>query len=101
MRKQTPEGQLTSSIRQLLKTFGIFHWKAWGGPMSAPGVPDIVGCWKGRMIGIEVKAPRGHLSPDQVRFIEAINRSGGLAFVARSLDDVIENLELGDRFLVR
>lgn len=53
------------------------------------------------MIAIELKAPKGIVSPAQQQFIDSINEAGGLAFVARSLDDVIEGLELQDRFLLR
>ena len=99
MKKKTPEGMLKASIRQLLDTVGIFHYNAWGGPMSPKGVPDLICCQNGRMIGIEVKTKMGRVSPEQIEFIKRINDAGGLAFVARSLDDVIEKLELSDRFL--
>jgi hypothetical protein len=68
---------------------------------SVPGVPDIIGIHKGRMIAIELKAPKGVVSEAQQEFIDRINEAGGLAFVARSLDDVIEGLGLQDRFLLR
>jgi hypothetical protein len=97
----TPEALLTKSIRQLLNSVGIFAWKEWGGPMSTPGVPDIIGCFKGRLIGIEIKSEKGVVSEYQKEFIDNINRAGGLAFVARSLEDVIEGLGLQDRFLLR
>lgn len=97
----TPEALLTKSIRQLLNSVGIFAWKEWGGPMSTPGVPDIIGCFKGRLIGIEIKSEKGVVSEYQKEFIDNINRAGGLAFVARSIEDVIEGLGLQDRFLIR
>lgn len=100
-KKPTPEAILTRAIRQLLSSVGIFHYKAWGGPMSAPGVPDLIGCYKGRMIGIEIKSQRGVVSDKQQDFLDKINRAGGVAFVARTIDDVIEGLGLQDRFLVR
>lgn len=101
MRRAIPEKAVTASIRQLLKTFGIFHWKVAQGLGCVPGVPDIIGVYKGRFLGIEVKAAGGVLSDHQKNFIDRINAEGGIAFVAKSLDDVIENLGLGDRFLVR
>jgi penicillin-binding protein-related factor A (putative recombinase) len=101
VKSRTPEGILTVSIRQLLKSIGIFHWKQFGGPMSTPGIPDIIGCYKGRMIAIEVKAPKGKVSPYQEQFIRQINEAGGLAFVARDIDTVIDQLGLQDRFLLR
>ena len=68
--------------------------------MSTPGVPDLICCFKGRLIGIEIKSEKGIVSEYQKEFIDNINRAGGLAFVARSLEDVIEGLGLQDRFLL-
>jgi hypothetical protein len=53
------------------------------------------------MIAIEVKAPKGKVSPYQEQFIRQINEAGGLAFVARDIDTVIDQLGLQDRFLLR
>lgn len=95
----TPEHLLTKAIRSLLNAAGIFHWKVYQTLGSTPGVPDIIGCHKGRFIAIEVKAGKNAVSPAQRAFLEAINRAGGLGFVARSIDDVIDELGLQDRFL--
>jgi hypothetical protein len=93
------EKDITMQIRNLLKTFQIFHWKNHGGPMGAKGVPDILGCFQGKFLGIEVKTENGRLSPEQDRFIKNLNDAGGIAFVARSVDDVIEKLGLKARLL--
>ena len=69
--------------------------------MGYPGVADIIGCYKGRMIAIELKSPTGKATPEQVRFIQNVNDAGGIAFVAKTLDEVIEGLGLQDRFLLR
>jgi hypothetical protein len=53
------------------------------------------------MIAIELKAPKGIVSPAQAEFIRRINEAGGLAFVAKDLQTVIDKLELNDRFLLR
>ena len=96
------EKDITRQIRNVLKTFGIFHYKNHGGLGSAPGLPDITGCLKdGRGFWIELKAPRGVTSPAQQDFIKRINQAGGIAFVGRSIDDVIEGLNLQDRFLFK
>ena len=101
MKVKISEKEITHQIRSLLKTYRIFHWKVWQGLGSTPGVPDIVGIYNGRFLAIEVKTERGKLSPHQEKFIAAINANGGLAFVARSVDDVIENLELKTRVIAR
>jgi Holliday junction resolvase len=54
------------------------------------GVPDIIACLNGRFVGIEVKRPGGIVSPLQQYNIDEIHRSGGVAFVAYSVEDVRE-----------
>jgi len=89
------EQQITQQIRQVLKICRVWHWKSWQGPMSFPrGISDILGCYQGKLLAIEVKKPGGRVSPDQTRFIERVNAEGGIAFVAWSVDDVVERLEL-------
>lgn len=56
------------------------------------GVSDILGIWHGKMLCIEVKSSTGKLSKEQTDFIEVINNLGGIAFVARSVDDVKQAL---------
>ena len=57
------------------------------------GCPDVLGQLRdGRLLGVEVKAPRGKLRPEQAVFLERINGAGGLAFVARDCRDVIREL---------
>jgi penicillin-binding protein-related factor A (putative recombinase) len=94
------EKHITKSIRDFLKVMGIFHWKEHGGLGSAPGVPDLVGCYQGRLLAIEIKTPTGKLSPQQEYFLTKINEAGGVAFVARSVEDVIDNLGLQGRVLL-
>ena len=52
------------------------------------GTPDIVMCWKGRLVGIELKAGRGRVSPSQIETHDAITLAGGVVTTCRSLDDV-------------
>ena len=48
----------------------------------------------GRLVGIECKRRGGKASPDQLACIDAINRAGGVAFVARGIEDVERALRL-------
>lgn len=87
------ETDITKQIRDVLNLKNIWHWKQWQGPMSEPkGVSDILGCYRGRMLAIEVKAPGYHPSKDQMIFIDNVIAAGGIAFIAYSVEDVIENL---------
>ena len=47
----------------------------------------------GRTLSIEVKSRRGTVQPHQQAFLDSISQAGGVAFVARSVDDVIERLK--------
>lgn len=57
------------------------------------GVSDILGVYKGRPLAIEVKSKVGVVSDYQKSFIERFIQAGGVAFVARSLDDVKTHLD--------
>ena len=93
--RSTTEADVTRQIRDVLKACRIFHWKNWSGPMTYPkGISDILGVYDGRMLAIEIKKPGGRPSPEQVRFIDRINREGGIGFIAYSVEDVIKTLGL-------
>lgn len=94
----TPEGLLTRNVRRLLNTLGVWHYKHHGGLGGAKGVSDIIGIYKGRFLAIELKAPRGYLSDDQKAFLAAVEAQGGIAFMAKSVEDVIRGLGVEDRF---
>lgn len=57
------------------------------------GSADIIGVERvsGQLIAIEVKRRGGKIRPEQLEFIAEITRRRGLAFVAYSLDDVINH----------
>lgn len=58
------------------------------------GVADILGVLpNGRMLAIEVKTPSGRVSPKQQKFLDRVNKEGGLAFVARDLEIVVNKLK--------
>lgn len=56
------------------------------------GAADILGMWGSRFLAIEVKAGKNTTTAEQELFLEDIRERGGIAFVARSLDDVREKL---------
>ena len=57
---------------------------------SKKGVPDIIGCYKGHFIAIEVKTPTtmNNVSPLQVYNLKEINDSQGYALVAWDVKDI-------------
>jgi len=86
------EAAVTRQIRDYLKLKKIFHWKNFSTLGSVPGIPDVIGCLPdGRMLAIEIKTPTGKTSAAQRAFLDALKYNGALAFVARSVDDLIAN----------
>ena len=98
-KKLTPEGMLTKSIRDLLHTLHVFHFKQFQGLGSYLGVSDILGIYQGKMLAIEVKAPHGKPTPAQTEFLKQVQDEGGIAILAYSIEDVIRGLGVEDRFL--
>jgi hypothetical protein len=100
-----PEQTIQRAILEYLNWKHIFCWKNNTAgiyvkarntyiPSHAPGVSDILGILpSGRFLAIEVKSPTGRVSPHQQQFIERINAAGGLAFVARSVEEVHAEVE--------
>lgn len=46
-----------------------------------PGGADLIGIYKGRFLAIEVKAPGNNPTGPQRRFLDHVERSGGIAIV--------------------
>lgn len=62
------------------------------GLVSRVVTPDMVGKTIAQFLAVEVKTPKGRLSPEQKNFIEMVKGLGGAAFVARSQDEVHNEL---------
>jgi Holliday junction resolvase len=57
-------------------------------PYQEVGIPDILGCYRGRAVAIEVKTPAGRLSVKQERFLAQWRKAGGYALVAQNVVEV-------------
>lgn len=93
MSKKTIEKQIENQIKRYLDSLGVWYMKVHGSMYQKAGVPDIICCIKGKFIGIEVKRPGGIVSPLQQFNINEIHRSGGVAFVAYSVEDVRQQFD--------
>ena len=57
----------------------------------AVGSADIIGIAPcGRFLAIEIKTSKGRPTKEQLRFIEAVNNAGGIAGIARSVEDALK-----------
>lgn len=95
------EAQIQRAICDYLSLSGVVHcvtdrsrhWDKKGrvraSRVSMPGFPDIVAVVAGRFVGLEVKARKGRLSPDQIACHETLRDAGAVVAVVRSISDVI------------
>lgn len=82
------EKSIENKIKRYLKLKGAYYFKHHGNQFSQVGVPDIIACYKGHFIGIEVKNETGKTSPLQDINLQMIKDAGGISLVARSVEDV-------------
>jgi len=106
----TPEGMIEKSILRYLSARSVFAFKIKSmgtfdptrkvfrkpSPLYRKGVSDILGIYNGVPIAIEVKSPKGRVSPDQESFLKDFVAAGGRALVARSVEHVAKFLDLLD-----
>jgi hypothetical protein len=94
-----PEARLGSEIRRECIKRGAFAFKIHGGPTMMVGLPDLIMCYRGQFIGMEIKVPDPSSQPSviQRRRIKEIRESGGRAFVVRSVASAMRILDAVDR----
>jgi len=91
------EHDLKVRVLKRLRAFGGYWQKQWGGPYAAAGVADILGCYSGHFIAIELKNPKftnpkAELTPAQWNYLSQIKANGGFVIVSNDSDDVIQQL---------
>ena len=89
----TPESKVKAKVKAWLQARGIWNCTPVGSQFGNAGVPDILCCWDGRFLGIEVKAPgkRGNTTDMQKRQLAGITAAGGTAIV---VDDISQMEDL-------
>lgn len=88
------EKDIVAAIKRYLKTVeGCFFWKEHGGMYGTAGIPDIICCYRGRFIGLEVKTDTGQPTQLQLVTMRKIREAEGIAMVVRSVDEVKSIIE--------
>ncbi len=94
----TPEGEVVKAILEYLTVRNVYAWRNNTGrrgrvTFGKVGSSDIIGILNdGRWLAIECKADGEHPTMDQLVFLAEIAKRGGLAFVARGIEDVEREL---------
>ena len=110
---------VAEALRFLNRIPGVVAWRTNVGAVSAdhkgkrrfvrfgfPGLSDIIG-WKTtdtytpfgyvrypRFLAVECKSVSGVITPQQQGFLDLVEKSGGIGFVARSCDDIAARMAL-------
>jgi len=93
-----PEARILREILAYLRNHNGRWVKVHGGdnPFQEVGIPDILGCYRGRAVAIEVKTPAGKLSVKQERFLDSWREAGGYTLVATTVVEVQRLIETID-----
>lgn len=84
------EKNFENRIKSFLKNEGAWFIKYWSGGVptkegvkkfTKDGVPDILCCFEGLFMGIEVKAPKGKPSKLQLYNLRKIDEAGGFGIL--------------------
>lgn len=118
--QQIPERAVLHACLEYLARKNVFAWRQNQGSMKMPnevdpanpfrrrknrfirfagvdGISDIIGIYKGRFLAIETKRVGKKPTKEQRDFLDAIEKGGGIAIVAFTVDDVINALAAVDR----
>jgi len=77
----TPEAKVKKIVVKHLKSMGAYYFYPVTGGYGGSGVPDVVGCYKGKFFGIECKAGKNKPTPLQEKNLRDIKKMGGIAVV--------------------
>lgn len=93
MSKDNPlEKTIQKAVQKYLDSQGVFWYHP--SSMHAKGTPDLLACYKGRFVGIELKRPKNSEPTKlQIKKMAKIEESGGVCAVCRSVDEVKEFLK--------
>ncbi len=85
---------MKEKVVKVLKEMGAYYFYPFTGGYGRSGVPDIIGCYKGRFFGIECKAGKNKTTALQDREISLIHNAEGVAWVVNeeNIDSVREVL---------
>lgn len=85
----TPEGKIKNDVKYFLSSLpDCWYFMPVSMGYGRRGIPDFIGCWRGKFFAIETKAPNGKSHPWQEREQKAIREAGGVAFRARTMEEI-------------
>ena len=93
------ETSLQERIQKFIVKSGGYVIKQHGDMISEPGVPDLLVCYRGIFMGLEVKVDNNVPSKHQGIHCRKIWKAGGIAAIVRSVDEVYNLLLFINRWI--
>ena len=81
-----PEKKFEKQVRDYLESRGAWVLKTISEGRQEAGVPDLLVCYNGQFVALELKSETGAVRPLQEYKIKQINDAGGLAMIVRPSD---------------
>jgi Holliday junction resolvase len=82
----TPEAKVKRVVVAQLKELGAYYFYPVTGGYGRSGVPDIVGCYRGRFFAFECKAGANKPTALQQKNLDEITATGGFALVVNEVN---------------
>ena len=91
----TPEAKVKRVVTKHLKSVGAYYFFPATGGYGKSGVPDIVGCFRGKFFGIECKAGGNKPTPLHEKNLREIADCEGIALVVNeeNMNDVLDLID--------
>ena len=87
-------------VLALLRKRGAYAEVISASAFQAAGIPDVLACYKGIWLGLELKVKYNKPSPLQVTKIEMIREAGGVGAILwdnlEPLEYILDSIDLGD-----
>ena len=84
----TPETSLKKLVKQSMSIMGWFIFPILQGLGAHRGISDFIAIKGGRVLFLEIKAPKGKQSDNQIEFERQIKEHGGNYQIIRNLEEV-------------
>ncbi|SET46233.1 VRR-NUC domain-containing protein [Natronincola peptidivorans] len=85
MKEKVIQEKIIQYLKQLPEAW---YFKTHGGMYQAAGIPDIILCYKGSFIALEIKKSGGKTTKLQEKVLRDIAKAGGTAAVVYGVEDV-------------
>lgn len=94
MKKPPLEKTIVNNTIDMINSRGGWCVKTHGGPFQMAGLPDIIGCYRGRFISFEVKRDeKKKTSPLQAWVLSRIRHAGGVAQRIHAVQQATSSLD--------